>query len=140
SMTGIFEGGNSLGIRPRDDAQVVREYVRLLRPMVDLVVLVSHLGLDEDEGLAASEVVDENEALPLEGVVLVLGGHLHIVLNLPRVLTNNESHGHQTLFVHSGAIAKSVGRLYLVVRFGEDNAVPARRSRIVAHAYDILPV
>ncbi len=137
SMTGIFEGGNSLGIRPINDDQVVEQYVRLLRPMVDVVVLVSHLGLDEDEGLGADEVEDENEALPLEGVDLVLGGHLHIVLKPPKVVGTAEN---QTVLVHSGAFAKYVGRLDLVVRVGEDNGDPDRRSRVTAFSYDNIPV
>ena len=139
SMTGIFEGGNSLGLRPIADDVVVRNYVRLLRPTVDVLVLVSHLGLDEDEGLSSNEVVDENEALPLEGVDLILGGHLHIVTNPPKIIPS-DTEGHNTVLVHSGAFAKFVGRLDLVVHVGEDNADPAKRSRIVSFAYDNLPV
>jgi len=139
SMTGIFEGGNSLGIRPLADKDAVEKYVRLLRPTVDLVVLVSHLGLDEDEGLAASEVQDENESLPLLGVDLILGGHLHIVTNPPKIIPSGDGI-HNTILVHSGAFAKFVGRLDLVVRVGEDNSDPAKRSRIVGFAYDNLPV
>jgi 5'-nucleotidase len=140
SMTGIFEGGNSLGIRPLDDAQVVEQYVRLLRPTVDVLILVSHLGLDEDEGLAASEVDDPNEQLPIEGVDIILGGHLHIVTNPPKVLPYDEENGHQTVLVHSGAFAKYVGRLDVVVRVGSDNGDPARRSRVTAYTYDNIPV
>jgi 2',3'-cyclic-nucleotide 2'-phosphodiesterase (5'-nucleotidase family) len=139
SLTGIYEGGNSLGVRPLDDAETVRDYVRLLRPSVDVVVLLSHLGLDEDEGLAASEVEDMNEGLPLDGVDLILGGHLHIVLNPPKI-ANVDAYGHQTVLVHSGAFAKYVGRLDLVVHKGEDNGDPARRSYIKAFSYDNLPV
>lgn len=139
SMTGIFEGGNSLGLRPIADDVVVRNYVRLLRPTVDVLVLVSHLGLDEDEGLSSTEVSDENEALPLEGVDLILGGHLHIVTNPPKIIPS-DTEGHSTVLVHSGAFAKFVGRLDLVVKVGEDNADPAKRSRIVSFAYDNLPV
>jgi 5'-nucleotidase/UDP-sugar diphosphatase len=139
SMTGIFEGGNSLGIRPLDDAQVVEEYVRLLRPSVDLVVLVSHLGLDEDEGLSGSEVEDQNELLPLAGVDLILGGHLHIVLDPPKQIPNDD-HGNQTVLVHSGAFAKYVGRLDLVVRVGDDNGDPEERSRITAFSYKNIPI
>ncbi len=138
SMTGIFEGGNSLGIRPLADDQVMRQYVALLRPTVDVLVVVSHLGLDEDEGLTASEVTDENEALPLEGVDLILGGHLHIVTNPPKIIHNDD--GSQTVLVHSGAFAKFVGRLDVVVRVGDDNSDPARRSRITSFAYDNIPV
>ena len=139
SMTGIFEGGNSLGLRPLADDVVVRNYVRLLRPTVDVLILVSHLGLDEDEGLSSNEVADQNEALPLEGVDLILGGHLHIVTNPPKLVPNDDQ-GHNTVLVHSGAFAKFVGRLDLVVRVGDDNNDPARRSRIVSFAYDNLPV
>ncbi len=140
SMTGIFEGGNSLGVRPLVDGQVVEEYVRLLRPVVDVVVLVSHLGLDEDEGLAATEIEqDQNEALPLAGVDLVLGGHLHIVLNPPKAIPNDEF-GNQTVLAHSGAFAKYVGRLDLVVKVGEDNGDPERRSKISAYSFEIIPV
>ncbi len=139
SMTGIFEGGNSLGLRPLDDAQVVEQYVRLLRPVVDVLILVSHLGLDEDEGLAASEVEDQNEALPLDGVDIIMGGHLHIVTNPPKILPHGEA-GHQTVLVHSGAFAKFVGRLDLVVRVGTDNSRPETRSRVTAFTYDNIPV
>lgn len=139
SMTGIFEGGNSLGIRPREDVQVVEEYVRLLRPQVDVVVLLSHLGLSQDEGLAAYEVDDPNEELPLEGVDLILGGHLHIVTNPPKVLPSDE-HGNETILAHPGAFTKYVGKLDIVVRMGEDNADPNRRSRIVGHSYENVPI
>lgn len=142
SMTGIFEGGNSLGIRPISDEQVLRNYVALLRPTVDVLVVVSHLGLDEDEGLTAADVSDENEALPLEGVDLILGGHLHIVTNPPKIIphTDPDGDGGQTVLVHSGAFAKFVGRLDVVVRVGEANGDPARRSRITSFAYDNIPV
>jgi 5'-nucleotidase len=102
-------------------------------------VLVSHLGLDEDEGLGSHEVDDINEALPLDGVDLILGGHLHIVLNPPKAITNDVS-GNQTVLVHSGAFAKYVGRLDVVVRVGDNNADPTRRSRITAFTYDNIPV
>jgi 5'-nucleotidase/UDP-sugar diphosphatase len=139
SMTGIFEGGNSLGIRPITDREAVQQYVRLLRPSVDLIVLVSHLGLDEDEGLTANQVQDENEALPLEGVDLILGGHLHIVTNPPKIIPQPDGI-HSTVLVHSGAFAKYVGRLDLVVKVGEDNSDPDKRSRITSFAYDTIPV
>src|SRR5687768_13604972 len=139
SMTGIYEGGNSLGIRPLDDKQVLASYVRLIRPQVDVLVVVSHLGLDEDEGLTATEVEDENEALPLEGVDLILGGHLHIVTDPPKIIPNDDM-GHSTLLVHSGAFAKFMGRLDVVVHVGENNADPTKRSRITAFAFDNLPV
>jgi 5'-nucleotidase len=140
SMTSIFEGGNSLGIRPLDESQVVNQYVRLLRPVCDVIVLVSHMGLDEDEGLGSHEIEqDQNLQLPLAGVDLILGGHLHIVLNPPKSIPNDE-HGNQTILAHSGAFAKYVGRLDVVVTVGDDNSDPARRSRISAFSYENFPI
>ena len=139
SLTSIYEGGNSLGLRPLGDAEAVAQYVKLLRPVVDVVVLVSHLGLDEDEGLAPTEVSDENELLPLQGVDVIFGGHLHIVLNPPKTVQIDD-YGYPTVLAHSGAFAKYVGRLDVVVRVGEDNNDPAKRSHLTAFAYDNIPV
>jgi 2',3'-cyclic-nucleotide 2'-phosphodiesterase (5'-nucleotidase family) len=139
TITSIFEGGNSLGFRPIADADAMSQWVRLLRPQVDLIVVVSHLGLDEDENLTASQVDDPNQALPLQGVDLILGGHLHIVTNPPKIVPN-DSAGHSTVLVHSGAFAKFVGRLDLVVHVGSNNADPAQRSRITSFSYVNIPV
>jgi 5'-nucleotidase / UDP-sugar diphosphatase len=139
TITSLSEGGNSLGIRGISEADTVKAYVGMLRPVCDLVVLVSHLGLEEDEGLSASQVVDPNEALPIEGVDLILGGHLHVVLNPPKVI-NTDEYGHPTVVAHSGAFAKFVGRLDLVVKMGSDNSRPEDRSYISAYAFEPIPV
>jgi len=139
TITSIYEGGNSLGFRPIADADALNQWVRLLRPQVDVVVVVSHLGLDEDENLTPSQVDDPNAALPLQGVDLILGGHLHIVTNPPKLIPNDDQ-GHNTIVVHSGAFAKFVGRLDLVVHVGTDNSDPAKRSRISSFSYVPLPV
>jgi 5'-nucleotidase / UDP-sugar diphosphatase len=139
TLTSIYEGGNSLGFRPLDDNEALDRWVRLLRPQVDVVIVVSHLGLDEDENLTAAQVADPNAALPLQGVDLVLGGHLHIVTNPPK-LVPNDAVGHNTVIVHSGAFAKYVGRLDLVVHVGTDNGNPDTRSRITSFNYINKPV
>ncbi len=139
TLASIYEGGNPLGFRPIADADAVNQWVRFLRPQVDLIVIVSHLGLDEDEDLSPSQVDDPNTALPLAGVDLILGGHLHIVTNPPKILPN-DTVGHSTVLVHSGAFAKYVGRLDLVVHVGSDNSDPAKRSRITSFSYLNIPV
>jgi len=139
TISSIYESGNSLGFRPIADSDAMAQWVRLLRPQVDLVVVISHLGLDEDENLTASQVDDPNAALPLQGVDLILGGHLHIVTNPPKIIPN-DSEGHSTVLVHSGAFAKFVGRLDLVVHVGTNNADPDQRSRITSFNYINIPV
>lgn len=142
TITSIYEGGNSLGFRPIADEDALARWVSIVRPVVDLVVVVSHLGLDEDEGLTASQVSDPNEVFQqktLAGVDLILGGHLHIVTDPPKLIPNDDK-GHQTILVHSGAFAKFVGRLDVVVRVGTNNADPDNRSRITSFNFDNIPV
>jgi 5'-nucleotidase/UDP-sugar diphosphatase len=146
TLASSFEGGNGLGFRALDDYAVMQQYVALLRPTVDVLVVSSHLGLDNDEGLSASQVDDPNAALAVKGVDLILGGHLHIVTNPPKLLPNGDdslickTQDCSTLLVHSGAFAKYVGRIDLVIHVGTDNADPEKRSRIVSFAYENQPV
>jgi 2',3'-cyclic-nucleotide 2'-phosphodiesterase (5'-nucleotidase family) len=142
TITSIYEGGNSLGFRPIADEDALSGYVRILRPVVDLVVVISHLGLDEDEDLSPSQVADPNQAFKdetLAGIDLILGGHLHIVTNPPKLVPNDKE-GHNTILVHSGAFAKFVGRIDLVVKVGSNNGDPANRSRITSFSYDNIPI
>ncbi|MFN0246607.1 MAG: bifunctional metallophosphatase/5'-nucleotidase [Kofleriaceae bacterium] len=142
TISSIYEGGNSLGFRPLDDEEALAQWVRILRPVSDLIVVVSHLGLDEDENLTASQVNDPNQEFSnevLSGVDLILGGHLHIVTDPPKLIPNDEK-GNNTLLVHSGAFAKFVGRLDVVVRVGTNNADPDNRSRITSFNFDNIPV
>jgi len=150
SMYSIYEGGNSLGIRPLATEQVVERYVAFLRPQVDLIVLLSHLGLEEDQGIANTSPEelspDENEGAALAGIDVILGGHLHIVLWPPKLIPQRDAGGkptgRNTILVHSGAFAKYVGRLDLVVRVGDPNAASPedRVSHVVSHAYELIPI
>ena len=85
----------------------------------DLVVVVSHMGLDDDQE-QASEFAD---------VDIYMGGHHHVAIDPPLVITNEET-GKRIPVVHSGAFAKFVGRLDVVVRDGE----------VLSHKYKLIPV
>lgn len=142
TISSIYEGGNSLGFRPIAEEEALSRWVAILRPVSDLVVVVSHLGLEEDEDLTAAQVEDPNQAFEREtlaGVDLILGGHLHIVTDPPKLIPNDDE-GHQTILVHSGAFAKFLGRLDLVVRVGDNNADPARRTRITSFNFENIPI
>ena len=97
--------------------------------------MISHLGLDEDEGVAASaaETDDQNLLLgpALNQIDVIFGGHLHIVLNPPKDLPHFDDSGAligHTVLCHSGAFAKYVGRLDLP-SVEEQAAGTARSSR-----------
>ena len=51
SMNSLVDGGNSLQAVPLEQNETARAYVQMLMPVVDLVVVVSHLGLTEDQDL-----------------------------------------------------------------------------------------
>jgi 5'-nucleotidase/UDP-sugar diphosphatase len=130
SLTSIFDSPNRLGITPLNTTQVAQAYLDLLRPRVDVIVGVSHLGLDYDERMIESTT----------GFDVVLGGHNHIVLQPPKHVQDctkfqdaqgqnyieviDEKTGSKerrnctprdVVLAHSGAFAKYVGRLDLVL-------------------------
>jgi 5'-nucleotidase len=74
SLSSIFDQPNRLGITPLNTAEVAQFYVDLLRPYVDLIVMVTHLGLE----------VDQRMIRQTTGIDLVLGGHNHIVVSPPQ--------------------------------------------------------
>lgn len=76
SLTSIFTQPNSLGILPLQTEETAQFYVDLLRPYVDLIVMLSHLGIDGDEQMVQGTT----------GIDIVAGGHNHIVVDPPQVL------------------------------------------------------
>ena len=123
SITSLTDIGNSLKMMPLNNIQVINDYVNILRPQVDLLCLVSHAGLSDD-----TEIASETQ-----GIDIIFGGHLHIVLNPPKVVKNKV--GEDVLLVHSGAFAKYVGRLDIVTVKGSDG-----RTSVVSHDYTLFPV
>ncbi len=108
SLVSIGDESNAMDVIPLDTGEVVRaEAVRLRTQGADLLVVLSHLGFDGDVDLARE--VDDPD--------VILGGHHHIALNPPIVVTNRTT-GKRIPVVHSGAFAKFVGRVDLVVRDG----------------------
>ena len=76
SLGSIFTQPNRLGIVPLNTTEVAQFYVDLLRPQVDVVVVVTHLGIEVDQQMIQST----------SGIDVVLGGHNHIVLQPPKEL------------------------------------------------------
>jgi 5'-nucleotidase / UDP-sugar diphosphatase len=97
SMTSIFDQPNRLGITPLTTTEIAQFYVDLLRPLTDLVVFVTHLGLEVDEEMIRGTT----------GIDVVLGGHNHIVLQPPK-------------HVNDCAYVDDSGRNHIVVNGPED--------------------
>ncbi len=158
SMSSIGEGGNSTGITPLESNETLRGLVNLLHGSVDLVVVLSHLGLTGDEQLISGyERVVWKDRMPPESwaweiredlqdgralvfipgvrdVDLILGGHLHIVLNPPKVLIDPD--GREVVLAHSGGFAKYLGRLDTVL---EDD-LERGGKKLASYKYQVFPV
>lgn len=130
SIVSMYEGANSLGITPVDTVEMTQFYVDFLRPVVDTVIIASHLGLraektmerasedqldlEDNSGNANGdgEINDDmcltNQRLPgdeqliahTEGIDVVFGGHLHIVLSPPEVIQDCDPDIHCTEIVN----------------------------------------
>ena len=156
SLTSIFDQPNRQGITPLNATELGQFYIDLLRPYVDLIGGVSHMGLENDQQVIRGTT----------GLDFIMGGHNHIVINPPQEIqdcsadTNNPGYvwaidpnqnvsasgpapddpepelagpagkldpinhpfafqrpckPRRVVITHSGAFAKCVGRLDLVV-------------------------
>lgn len=83
-----------LGWEVMDPEEALREQCRLLAPQVDLVIILSHLGLPTDQQLAER----------LDGVHAILGGHTHHVLEQPLMIGG-------TAVCGAGKFGRYIGRL-----------------------------
>jgi 5'-nucleotidase / UDP-sugar diphosphatase len=165
SLTSIFDTPNRLGITPLNTVETAQFYIDLLRPLVDVVVFVTHLGLDVDERMIESTT----------GIDVVLGGHNHIVLQPPKRVRDCSAHSEtdsrgavknyieyespdvpgrmlkryckprDVILAHSGAFAKYVGRLDLILSNDpKDLADPDydvnNGFEVLTHEYQLFPV
>jgi len=97
--------------------KVAQELVHELRKEADLVVMLSHSGLEEDTDLAKQ----------VKGIDLIVGGHSHTKLDVPREVMNGDW---RTLVVQGFQWGEYLGRLDLKV----DN------GRIVSYDGKLLPI
>lgn len=129
SLNSLPQQGNSLGVTPIDPVQITQQWVDVLRPNVDLIVVLSHQGLSEDEDLARNT----------RGIDIIEGGHLHIVLNPPEQVEDLD--GRNVLISHSGAFLKYLGRLDLVLRKSSDPVEAAKNGfEVVSFRYKVFPI
>jgi 5'-nucleotidase/UDP-sugar diphosphatase len=88
----LTSGTASEKMRVIDEREAAAVQVELLEPQVDLVVALTHIGLDSDKALA--------EAVP--GIDLIVGGHSHTPLYEPVKVRS-------TWIVQAGSYARHLG-------------------------------
>lgn len=100
-----------------DPLAIAAELVPQLREQADLVVVLSHLGFDEDVALAT--------AVP--GIDVIVGGHSHTQLDEPVVVAG-------TIIVQANEYGKYLGFLKLVV---EDGRIIGYEGRLIPTTADM---
>ncbi len=89
---------NLTGLRVLSPEETTQKYVDLLRPKTDLVIALTHEGVDDDSALAAS----------VHGLDMIVGGHSHTRLKAPRVVNG-------VYIVQAGSNAENLGVVTLSV-------------------------
>jgi 5'-nucleotidase / UDP-sugar diphosphatase len=120
SITSIEEADNSMDVDVRETISTVMHYSSWLKTQVDIVIVLTHLSLDDD--------VDIARLCP--DVDIVIGGHLHIALDPVKVVQSEVVPGKRVIVSHAGAFAKYLQRLDFVIRDGE----------VIAHGNTLLPI
>jgi 5'-nucleotidase/UDP-sugar diphosphatase len=147
SVPELRERPNELALSSVESERAVQAYLDFLRPLVDVVIAVTHLGLSGDEALVRGTT----------GLDAVFGGHQHVVLDAPRFVDDctggrvtdawGFSRGcspRRVPIVHSGAYTEYLGRLALTL---DDRpfALPASydpidRYEVTEALYEPLPL
>jgi 5'-nucleotidase/UDP-sugar diphosphatase len=108
-MTGelpyIVAPGPNRGTAVSDPIAAAKAIVPGLRARADVVIAISHLGLDDDRRLAAH----------VPGIDVIVGGHSHTLLRAPVIVLNraNANGYHGTAIVQAGSDGAWVGRTTL---------------------------
>ncbi len=107
------------GLRFLPSAEAVRRYLPELRRAADIVVVLTHIGVDEDRKLAA-DVPD---------IDVIVGAHSHTALRAGTTVG-------KTIIVQAGAYSAYVGHLELVIEPGSKRitAAPTRSDELISVA------
>lgn len=94
-----------------DDVESVRYYARRIRPLVDVLMVLSHSEVENDRKLAES----------VAEIDVIIGGHTHAVIEKPELIKHSIGAGSYdnglggTLFVEAGEWGRYLGRLDLTL-------------------------
>jgi 2',3'-cyclic-nucleotide 2'-phosphodiesterase (5'-nucleotidase family) len=97
----LVNQNNLVGIRVLSPVETVRKYIAVLGGKTDLMILLTHQGVDLDSALAAE----------ISGVDVIVGGHSHTRLRTPKVVNG-------IIIVQTGSSTENLGELQLTVDDG----------------------
>jgi 2',3'-cyclic-nucleotide 2'-phosphodiesterase (5'-nucleotidase family) len=138
-VTAVFDVYEQLGWEAKEPLPLIAKQVERLRPHVNVVIVLSHLGLQKDRQMARE----------IEGIDVILGGHTHHLLEqgerFDRTLIAQagrwgEYVGHVQLVLdeESGRVAASSAEVFAARQFSCDSAVHSVIERQEEKAEQIL--
>ncbi|HET9950217.1 MAG TPA: bifunctional UDP-sugar hydrolase/5'-nucleotidase [Candidatus Eisenbacteria bacterium] len=122
SLDRIVGAAKNQGVAVGNPIETARYWVPRLRKEADLVIALSHLGVDEDRRLV--------EQVP--GINLVIGGHTHTVLFRP--ILESTDFGHPAPIAQAGSWGRYLGRTTL--RWSGERLTSASGRLIEVHPAD----
>ena len=94
----------------QDPIMVAKKYVPLLRKKADIVVALTHIGLEEDKKLAAE----------VPQIDIIVGGHSHSQLNTPLRIPESDGKS-EVIVVQAGDQGRFLGRLDIQLQKNEES-------------------
>jgi 2',3'-cyclic-nucleotide 2'-phosphodiesterase (5'-nucleotidase family) len=98
---------------------IANQTIQALRPQVNAVIALTHIGFDEDLAVAQES----------RGLDLIVGGHSHTFLETLNVERDRD--GHDVPIVQAGYNGRTIGRIVLEV-------IPDQPARVLT--YELIPV
>jgi 5'-nucleotidase/UDP-sugar diphosphatase len=139
----LDERPSELGVIALAAAPAVQSRIDQLRPVADVIVVSTHLGLSGDEALVRAT----------SGADLVLGGHQHLTLDEPVWVLDcargrvedawgraRDCVSRRVPVIHSGAYGKFVGRLRLAFDARLPDAEPLDGYELLSLDHELIPV
>jgi len=121
-LVNLVMSTNIQNIRVEDQLQVVEKYVKELKSLVDILVVVSHMGYEYDRKLAkATNQID-----------VILGGHSHTVLEEPQIVNG-------VIISQAGSYGRFLGKLDVWVNTDLDTIVKYNGELLAINSRNFSP-
>lgn len=98
NLAAMVNQNNIVGLRVLSPIETARRIVAELEPKTDMLIAVTHQGVDEDSALAANVM----------GLNVIVGGHSHTRLRTPKVVNN-------VVIVQAGVDCENLGVLDVTI-------------------------
>ncbi|MDI6779162.1 MAG: bifunctional UDP-sugar hydrolase/5'-nucleotidase [Bacteroidota bacterium] len=98
SLYNLVNKNNLIGIKVLSPKETTQRLVDLLDPKTDLIIALTHQGVQEDSILAAN----------VTGLDVIIGGHSHTRLSTPKVVND-------VIIVQAGSNCENLGELELTI-------------------------